>query len=286
MSAAGYLAPATLQQASEMMASQPGARILAGGHTLLLTANRAHIDGALLVDLGKVKELAGIKLQPDGSLQIGAMTTIDALMQDQVVSTQYPTLAKAASWIGDAQLRNRATIGGTMADAHPESDLAALFLALDATINIIGADGKRVVPIATFYFEDRRTALKPNEILTSVNLPAAPNGMSLVYERIKHPATLYALTGVAVFVSASSSGAISFVRVAATGALQVPARLVSVEEALLGKQANEQLIANATSHLPASLTFRSDLFGSGEYRRHLLQVLTRRALIRALALSA
>ena len=286
MNASGYAAPSSLDQAVQLLSGQTRARLLAGGQNLLLQAHRTGIDGVILIDLGKVKDLSGIALQPDGGLQIGAMTTLDARVQDQVVSTQYPALAEGVAWIGDAQLRNRATVGGSLADADPESDLAARFLALAATVHIRNAAGSRAVPMNEFFSGVGTTALAQSDIITAITLPAAANGSGMAYQRMKHPATLYALCGVAAQVARAVSGEITLVRVGATGALTFPARLETVEKALLGQHANANAIVAAVSSLPDTLAFRSDLFGSGPYRRNLLQVLTRRALTGALSLSA
>jgi aerobic carbon-monoxide dehydrogenase medium subunit len=282
MSSTGYIAPPDLEGVVQLLADNPKARILAGGHSLLLQANRGGIASSLLVDLKNIHALSGVELEPDGTLKIGAMSTIRTIATDELIRAQYPALAEAALLIGDAQLRNRATLGGSLALADPEADLPALILALEAMIVIKGLQNPRTIPAAEFFTGPHQTVLKPGELITSVLIRATPERFGLAYEKFKNPATLHALCGVAACVTLGPDGAITAVRVAATGAPDHPMRLQSVEEAVLHKPASDKS-ASAAAALPDGLTFRGDLFASAEYRRHLLQVLTRRALQRAIA---
>jgi carbon-monoxide dehydrogenase medium subunit len=284
MSSTGYIAPPDLEGVVQLLADNPKARILAGGHSLLLQANRSAIANLLLIDLKNIHALSGVELEPDGTLKIGAMSTIRAIATDELIRAQYPALAEAALLIGDAQLRNRATLGGNLALADPEADLPALILALEATIVIKGLQNPHTIPAAEFFTGPHQTVLKPGEVITSVLFRAAPEHFGLAYEKFKNPATLYALCGVAAAITLGPDGAIAAARVAATGAPDHPMRLQSVEEAVLHKPASDQSASTAAAAaLPDGLTFRGDLFASAEYRRHLLQVLTRRALQRAIA---
>jgi aerobic carbon-monoxide dehydrogenase medium subunit len=283
LSSTGYIAPPDLDRVVRLLADNPRARILAGGHSLLLQANRNGIAGCLLIDLKNIHALSGIELEPDGTLKIGAMSTVRAIATDELIRTQYPALAEAALLIGDAQLRNRATLGGSLALADPEADLPALILALDATIVIKGLQNPHTIPAAEFFTGPRQTVLKSGEVITSVLFRAVPERFGLAYEKFKNPATLYALCGVAASVTLEPGGAIAAARVAATGALDHPMRLQSVEEAVLHKPATDKSVSIAAAHASDGLTFRGDLFASAEYRRHLLQILTRRALQRAIS---
>jgi hypothetical protein len=174
MSSTGYIAPPDLEGVVQLLADNPKARILAGGHSLLLQANRGGIASSLLVDLKNIHALSGVELEPDGTLKIGAMSTIRTIATDELVRAQYPALAEAALLIGDAQLRNRATLGGSLALADPEADLPALILALEARIVIKGLQNPRTMPAAEFFTGSRQTVLKPGEVITSVLFRAAP----------------------------------------------------------------------------------------------------------------
>ena len=286
MSATRYTLAPNLDEAAALLASNPDARLLAGGHSLLLPINRTRIAGSLLIDLRKLPELAAIGLQPDGGLRIGAMTTIGAIATDDVVRGRFPALAEAAQLIGDAQLRNRATLGGNLAASDPESDLPALMLALQANFSVQRRGSSRTIPADEFFTGPQRTALARDEIITFASLATPPNHSGVAYERFKHPATLYALCGVAAAVTLGENGNLTAVRIAATGALSYPTRLRTIEEALLNKSTQDGAVSSLVASLPNEFSFRDDFFASAEYRRHLLGVLTRRALKRALESAA
>lgn len=286
MSSTRYVAPPNVEEAVSVLASDPQARLLAGGHSLLLLKNRRSIAGSLLIDLRKLFKLAEIEFQPDGSLRIGAMATIASIGSDDLVRTRFPALAEAAEVVGDAQVRNRATLGGNLAAAEPESDLPALMLALDAQLLLKRSGGSRTLSADQFFTGPQQTVLRHDEMITAAVLPPLPNRSGIAYEKFKHPATLYALCGVAAAVTLSGSGSITAVRLAATGALSYPTRVTSFEEAVLNRSGHDGGLFSLPSSLPSDWKFRDDFFASAEYRRHLLGVLTRRALKRALERAA
>jgi carbon-monoxide dehydrogenase medium subunit len=284
MSSFEYAAPRSLDEAISLLTKNANARALAGGHRLLVEPERSRLPGHLLVDLGKIPGLAGI--MPDGGgLNIGSMTTLAALASDDGVRKSYPALAEAARVTEDAQQRNRATLGGSLALADPEADLPAPVLALEARINIAGARGSRTLAADELITAAYRTALAPGEVIESIALPRLGERTGSAYERFKHPATLRAICGVAASVTLSDAGAITAARVALTGAADRPARLRQVEQALEGRQPADALIA-AAQLAGSGLTFRADHFASAEYRRHLARVITERALRRAIERAA
>lgn len=285
MSATRYAVAESVEAAVSLLSSDPRARLLAGGYSLLLPKDRRKIAGSLLIDLRKVPELLGIQMGPDGSLQIGAMTTIGAIASHELIRRHFPALAEAAELIGDAQVRNRATLGGSLAVSDPESDLPALILALDASVSVQRQGGSRTIPADQFFTGSQRTALARDEVIASVLFPPQPKRSGAAYEKFKHPATLCALCGVAAAVTLAEKNEITGVRVAATGALNYPMRLPSLEAALLHKSIQNGALSSLPA-LPNEFTFRDDFFASAEYRRHLLGVLTRRALKRALESAA
>ena len=280
MSAFGYVSPQTLEEAVATLASHPEGRLVAGGQSLLLPAKRASIAGSLLVDLGKIAGLRGIERKPDGAVRIGATTTIAAVASSEPIREDFPALAEAAELIGDAQVRNRATLGGSVAGVDPEADLPAVMLALDATFHLIGPRGWRTVAAGTFYVGPGQTAAARDEVVAAVVIPQLPKNSGTAYVKFKHPARLYAVCGVAAALTVAN-GRVAAVRVAVTGATEYPSRLAGAERTLVNGPASKEA-AQAAAAVPIQLDFRGDFFASAEYRRHLTQVLTGRALKLAL----
>ena len=279
MSSFAYISPQTLGETVAVLADHPESRLLAGGHNILLPINRSDLNGALLVDLRKIDALKGMDRQADRSVRLGAMTTIGAIASSELVRSEYPALAQAAESVGDAQVRNRATLGGSIAAKDPEGDLPAPLFALDASIELLGHRGSRRIPITEFLAE---SAGARDEIIVSMILPRVPEHARMAYLKFKHPARLYALCGVAAVLT-TSNGSIDTVRVAVTGAANRPFRFKGIEDALLNGPATEQAVDGASSTASPEVDFRSDIFASAEYRSHLTTVLTSRALKQALA---
>ena len=283
MSSFGYAAPQTLSEAISLLTQNTGAHVLAGGHRLLVEPQRSRLAGSLVVDLRKIEGLAAINAQPDAGINIGAMTTLAALAADAGVRKTRAALAEAARVTEDAQIRNRATLGGSLAGADPEADIAAPVIALDAKIQITGPKGARTIAPEDLITGPFQTALGAGDIITGLSFPAVEGNSASAYERIKHPATLRAICGVAVSVAVSAAGTVTACRVAVTGATDHPARLHAVENALIGKQPGKEVLSAATAAAGEGLTFRGDHFASAEYRRHLTRVLAGRAFERAFA---
>ena len=283
MSLFGYVSPRSIDEVVAYLASNPQARPLAGGHTLLLDANRSRIAGSVLVDLRKIDSLTRVQRLPDGSLKIGATTTIAALAESAIVREHAPALADAALLVGDAQVRNRATVAGNIAASDPGADLPPVLLVLNARIQILGPQGSREIAADEFFNASSALALGRDELIVSIVVPASPERAGTAYEKLKHPATLFALCGVAAAVQVSPDGAVDDVRVAVTGACPLPTRLGVVEQSFQGKPANEASAVAAARAQDGQLNLITDLFASAEYRGHLTRVLTERALKRAIA---
>jgi carbon-monoxide dehydrogenase medium subunit len=276
MTSAGYAAPNSLSDAVALLASNPSARVLAGGNGLLVGPSRSQIASSMLVDLRKVPGLAGIEAA-DGGLTIGAMTTLRALGTSAAVATTCPALAQAALLTGDAQSRNRATVGGNLAGASGDSDIAPVLIALGASAEIAGSAGSRTVAVDALL----ASPLGRDEVITAITIPAPAAGTVLAYDTQRHPATLTPLVGVAASVSVSK-GTIDSVRIGLTGATASAVRLTGVEQALQGKKADAAAAKAAAASATQGLTIRGDIFGSSEYRAHLARVLTARVLGQAL----
>jgi aerobic carbon-monoxide dehydrogenase medium subunit len=274
-----YSAPATLGEALAALSQNPDAKALAGGHSLLPAMKLRLATPPVLVDLRKIADLRGVSAN-GGGWRIGAMTTHDQIANNASLKG-YGALIDAASSIGDAQVRNRGTIGGSLAHADPAADLPAVVLALEATINVTGSKGSRSIPIDGFFTGLFETALGEGEIITSIDLPALAAKTGSAYAKFANPASGYAMVGVAARVTLSGGNAQN-VRIALTGAADHAARLSGVESALEGKPITAESIAAACEQAGAGLDYLGDIHASAEYRAAMVKVYARRALSKAL----
>ena len=281
MSQSAYAAPAKLDEIVGLLAGNPGAHLLAGGQNLLLEPRRSQITGSLLVDLRNVPGLAAIQVSAGGGVRIGAMTTIGAIADNAAIRDVSPVLAETAAIVGDAQVRNRATLGGALVAAEPGSDLAPVLLVLGVVLEITGPKGARSLDASAFFTGPGKTALSPAEVITRITIPSTVTGAA--YERMKDPATLYAVCGVAACVVLSQQGAIARCQIAATGSTAYPMRLPAIEKALTGAKPDAAAVSAAAGAITDDDGFRGNFYASKEYRVHLTRVLTERALKRAVA---
>jgi carbon-monoxide dehydrogenase medium subunit len=256
------------------------AKLLAGGHSLLPLLKLRLAEPKHLIDVGRIPGLAGINRAGD-ALLIGAMTTHAEIARSSLIGSAIPALAEAASLIGDPQVRNAGTIGGSLAHADPAADLPAVMLALDAEITARGPRGERTVPAAAFFVDLLTTALAPDELLTHVRVAVPPRGTGTAYEKFPHPASRFAIVGVAAAIGVTG-GRVSHARVAITGVGPKASRASAVENALVGKAPDTPTLDAAAAHAADGIEFRSDLQGTAEYKASLVQTFTRRALRRAI----
>jgi carbon-monoxide dehydrogenase medium subunit len=275
-----YQRATSVRDAIALLSKDADAKLLAGGHSLLPTMKLRLASPSMLVDLGGVKELRGIRREGD-AIAIGALMTHREIEFSKELKAACPILPEAAAQIGDPLVRNRGTIGGSVAHADPAADFPAALLAVDATIQVEGAKGRRTIAAGDFFLGLFTTALQPGELLTAIHVPAAqPAGTGMAYEKFPHPASRYAIVGVAAVVSVDG-GMCRAARVAVTGAGSHAMRLPSLEAALVGKALDDQTLAAACQNVIAADDLLSDQFASSEYRAHLASVLARRALTRA-----
>jgi carbon-monoxide dehydrogenase medium subunit len=197
---------------------------------------------------------------------------------DPVVRTYLPALAEAAGQIGDLQVRNRGTVGGNLAHADPSSDLPAIALACDAVFDVLGPDGAQQLGVDDYFLGPLVTALPENSVITAVSFAIPPSGTRSTYVKFPHPASGYAVVGVAAAARVEPDGVVDYVRVAITGAGDTPYRAHAVEQALLGQEASEEVIQAAAAQAADDGVISGDLFASESYRRHLCTVYTARAL--------
>jgi aerobic carbon-monoxide dehydrogenase medium subunit len=273
-----YIRPSTVEDAVGALAEAGDeGKVIAGGQSLLPVLRLRMAAPALLVDLGGLPQLRGIQVEDD-TLVIGAMTTHAALASHPLVEEGAPLLAKAAASVGDRQVRHRGTIGGSLAHADPAGDLPAVAVALDASIVLVGPDGRRTVPAKDFFTDFFTTALRPDELVVEVRVPRLP-GWGVYYAKMTRTAQTWATVAVAAAVR-RDNGSIVEARVALTNMGPTPVRAGSVESAI----ASGEGVDAAAAHAAEGTSPPSDTTASAEFRSHLARVLTRRALTAASAL--
>lgn len=258
------------------------AKLIAGGHSLIPLLKLRFARPAHLIDVRHVHALHGIT-RADGAIVIGAATTHWMVSSSDVVRASLPIVAEAAALIGDPQVRNMGTIGGSLAHADPAADLPAVMLAVGAEMVATGPGGSRTIRADDFFVDLLTSALAPNEVLTQVRLPLPPAGTGGAYEKYPHPASRYALVGVAAVLTLAG-GTVKSARVALTGVSSKATRAPAVERALVGKKADAATVDAAASHVADGLDLRSDTFGTAEWRRAIAVEHARRALGRAAGL--
>ena len=274
-----YHRPESVQEATALLAADPDAKLLAGGHSLLPAMKLRLASPSALVDLGGVDGLIGIDAA--GQITIGAMTTYAMLRDSRELQRALPLLAEAADNVGDPAVQARGTIGGALAHSDPAADFTAIFLALNGTVDATGTGGSRQIAADDLFVDLFTTALAPDEIITAVIIPAIQSGTGMAYEKFRHPASGYAVVGVAAVVSTGADGAVSDARIAVTGATSKATRATAAEQAIVGQQLTDEAIDAAAAVAANGLEVNGDFFASEEYRRHLIGVLTGRALRRA-----
>lgn len=276
-----YQAPATLDEALALLAANPDdAKILAGGHSLIPAMKLRLAQPGMLVDIGRVKDLAYIREEND-RIAIGAMTTHYAIESSELLKKICPLLPECGSRIGDVQVRNRGTIGGSVAHSDPAGDWPAAIIALNAEIVAVSANGERVIKADDFFVDFLTTALDAGEILREIRVAKPSGSFGQAYEKVPHPASGFAVVGVAVGLRKRPDGTCESVSVGITGVGSKAYRASAVERALNGQQLNEETIAAAASHATDGVDANSDLYASEDYRRHLAKVYTKRAIARA-----
>ncbi len=272
-----YYRPETVAEAVDLLASVEGARPLAGGHSLLPAMKLRVANPAAIVDLTRIEGLDQISRDGD-SITIGALTKHAAVAASEVVQTDCAILSDAAAHIGDPQVRNRGTIGGSVAHADPAADYPTVLTALGATITVTGKAGERTITADDFFVDLFTAAHEEGELVTSVEVPVLTAGQGGAYLKHRHPASSYAVVGVAAVVTVDD-GQCTAARIAVGGITGKPERAQAAEAALVGEAPSEPNIAQAASQVPDALANPlGDIYASGEFRVHLASVLTKRAL--------
>lgn len=277
----GYQRAGSLDEALRILAADGGAKLIAGGHSLLPIMKLGLARPTTLVDIGRLSELRGVRELPDGRLSIGALTTYTELLDSP--AARYGLMGDALPTIGDVQVRNRGTIGGAVAHADPASDLPACLLALDAELVARSAAGERRIAMEGFCEGAFATGLRHDEVLTEVILPAHRPGVRSAYRSLEQPASGYALVGIGAVVGRGDDGRISFARIGVTGVSDRAYRATAVEAALAGSDGSSASIAAAAAHVTDGQAVNSDIHADREYRAAMAAVHVRRAVEAALA---
>ena len=277
-----YVKASSVAQAIALL-NQHGdeAKVIAGGHSLLPAMKLRLSQPAVLIDIAGVAELKGIKTA-GSTLTIGAGETYHAIATSATVISACPVLASCTGQIGDIQVRNAGTIGGALAHADPAADLTAVFLAIGGTVTVQSASGTRSIAADDLFVSMLMTALDSGELITAVSVPVMSKGQGAAYAKLKHPASRYAIVGVAAAVT-TSNGVVSACRVAVTGAGPQAVRQPSVEKALIGTSGDAAAIKAACASAGADMEYLGDIHASEDYRRAMVKVYAARALTDAVA---
>lgn len=278
-----YHSPKSVAEAARLLAEfGDSGKLLAGGHSLLPMMKLRLASSSHLIDLGGVSELRFIR-EAGEWIEIGALATHYQIESSSLLAARCPLLPETAREIGDAQVRNRGTLGGSVAHADPSADWPAALLALGAEIHVTGTQGERTIGAADFFVELMTTALVMGEIVTMIRVPALAVRSGDSYVKFRHPASGYAVVGAAARVSLSESGAVERVSVGMTGVAAKAYRAAQVEKALTGKLPTVARLREASTHAADGVDANADLFASSDYRKHLAAVYTRRALEKAIS---
>ena len=273
-----YQRATSLDDAVAKLKAAAGGKLIAGGHSLVPLMKLRISEPAVLIDVARIPGLSGIK-EKDGRIEIGAATTHTEVASSALLKQVCPVVADTAIEIGDPQVRNRGTLGGSLAHADPAADYPATMLAVDAEIHIKGPNGWRKVKASDFFQGLFTVDLQPDEIIAGVQFaPVKAAAYAKLHQRASH----FAIVGVAAAVEVKG-GVFQSARIGITGASTHATRLTAVEQALAGKPATKETIATASAAASVDDDVNSDIHASDEYRRAMMKVFTRRALEEALA---
>jgi carbon-monoxide dehydrogenase medium subunit len=270
-----YHRPGSLDQALALLGEE--SRPLAGGHSLLPLMKMRLSTPEALVDLADVPGLDGISEDGDG-LRVGALAMHASVAESELVRSRCPVLAETAALIGDPQVRNRGTLGGSVAHADPAADYPTILTALGATLSVTGENGEREIAADDFFVGMFATALQPGELVVAAKVPATPAGTGAAYVKHRHPASFYAVVGVAAVV-AVENGSCTNARLTIGGVTGSPVDATAAAEAVVGTPPSDESAAAAADTVAQALpNAMSDTYASGEYRTYLAGVLAKRAL--------
>ncbi len=276
-----YVRANTLDEALSLLAQNEDAKILAGGHSLIPAMKLRLAQPPLLIDLGRIKDLSYIR-EEGGQIRIGAMTTHYQIESSDLLKKICPLLPECAGHIGDVQVRNKGTIGGSLAHSDPAGDWPAAIIAVNAEMIVTSKSGERTIKADDFFVDLLTTALEPGEILREIRINKPTGRTGQAYMKMHHPASGFAVVGVAANVTINDDGTCESASIGITGVSSKAYRPGAVESALTGAKLDEQTIANVASHATDAVEANGDLFASADYRRHLAEVYAKRAITAAM----
>ncbi len=282
----GYVAAKSVDEVLQLLSKHGEmAKLLAGGHSLIPAMKLRLASPRTLIDLSTVPGLGGVKIEGN-NLVIGALTVHADVASSDLVRKHLPGLADAASVIGDMQVRNRGTIGGSVAHADPNADFPVILTALNASFVARSSSGSRSIAADDFFTDFYTTAMTASEILTEIRIPLPPSGSGTAYVKLPHPASGYAVVSAGVIVTRQSSGSCASARVAIGGLGSGPIRALATETELQGKPLTPQVIAAAAAKAAENTNPMDDAYADAEYKRHMAAVFGRRAIEKAVERAA
>ena len=273
-----YIAPQSLDEAVRALAAHgEEAKLLAGGHSLLPLLKLRLANPTLLIDLNRIAGLNAIREQDD-KIVIGALTTHYQIESSELLKKKCPLLPETAGEIGDVQVRNRGTIGGSLTHADPAADWPAAILALGGELRLRGPKGERTLGAEEFFLGPMTTAIEPNEILTEIRVPISSRRSGSAYHKMAQQASGFAIVGVAVSVSLDGKGLCEEIGVGVTGLSDKAFRAHALEERLRGQKLNAKLIEESAAHAADGIEPLEDLHANAQFRAHLARVYAARAI--------
>ncbi len=273
-----YVRASTVSQAVDLLRKHGDrAKVLAGGQSLIPVMKLRLAAPEILIDIGRIPGLSSLK-EEGNTLRIGAMTRHREFEESKLVRSRYPLLADVTSVLGDPEVRNAGTIGGSIAHADPAGDWGAALLAFDAKLLATGPKGKRTLSIDEFFTDTFTTALKPTEVLTEIRIPKSGPRSGGAYKKLKRKTGDFATVAVGAQVRLDTKGAVESVRIGMAAVGPTPVRAKRAEEFLTGKSSTADNLARAAKLAAEESQPTSDLRGSEEYKRAMVEVFARRAL--------
>lgn len=276
-----YYTPSSVVEAIDLLEKYgEDAKILAGGQSLIPLMKLRFASISHVIDLSRIEDLDYIK-EEKGRVSVGSLTTVGELESSKVIAKSYPLIHEAAEQIADPLVRNMGTIGGNLSHGDPANDLPSVMLALDATFMVQGKSGKREVRADEFFVDSLTTALEPNEILYEIRIPSPEGKMGYSYIKQKKSAGDFSVAAVACRVGVDGSGVVTSVGVGLTAVGPTAIKSVKAETALKGKKVTDDLAAQAAMEIAEESDPIADLYGSADYKKKVLRVIVKQALLTA-----
>lgn len=280
-----YYSASSLDEALNLLATTEDAKILAGGQSLIALMKFRLLSPKSVIDIGRIKELVYIR-EESGTIKLGALTTHDAIENNEVVRRKLSLLGDAASVIADQQVRNRGTIGGSLAHADPSADIPTALVALNARISLIGSKGSRSLTCSEFLTGYFSTALNADEIISEISVPSPRKGSGGAYLKLSRRHGDFAIVGAAVSITLNEQRNCVASSVVLGGVAETPRHATTTEKTLLERQLTDEVIESAAEKASEDLEPPSDVHASSEYRLEMSRVMAKRAIKLALRRAA